>query len=101
MLMSVPRTTFGSSILPPMNGPGWATAATSRSYHPLYTEREEPLLPEMVLVGGTGLRIGPTAAVIYGSSEVRRLLPPPYMTTIFGSMCRRLHRRYPGLPSWT
>src|SRR5260370_40709368 len=99
--MSALQTTSGSSILPPTNGHGWVTAATSRSYHRLYTERRERLLTETALVGAMGLQVGPTEAAISGSSEARRLSPLPCMTTIFGSIRPRRQRRYQGSLWWT
>src|SRR5450631_2538715 len=80
--------TFGSSLLPRMNGPGEEEAA----YCPVTTvgsmERTARWvfrLPEIVLEEDRAQSIGPTAAVIYGS--LRALAVPPPVQQTFSTTC--------------
>ena len=69
-------TTYGSSILPPTSGPGWAEADGRRmAASPAYMERWERRPPEIFPEAAMARRAGSTAAAISGSSGALDSMP--------------------------
>src|ERR1035441_6278774 len=89
-------TIFGSSILPPANGHGWAGAVRYPMVRtsPEYTARWVRLLPETSLEADMAPPVGPIATATSGSLGEWATIPPALSvrSTTYGSKVHRLHR---------